>query len=405
MAIDFPSSPTTGQIFTAPNGTQWTWDSVKWTQGATSSGFLPLAGGTMTGDIVLAHDPPAALNPATKQYVDAANIRYKNRIINGDMSVDQRNGGNAITASAQVYAIDRWHWWGVSGKGTIGQGSTAASGLAATGFSYLLNWGTTTAYAVAAADNFSWTQAIEGYNFNDAQWGTANAQSVVLEFWAASSLTGTFTGAIRNSAQNRSYVFTYTISAAATWKKIRLNIPGDTTGTWAVADNALAAYLSFNIGAGANWQTTPGAWTAGTFSSVAGAVSVPATVSAYLVLTGVALMVGSGAANAEPEFKKYSDNLIDCQRYYQRFGGNVDFGAQGYAGIATGHSHTVGYLTTMRGAPTATIAGTWTSTNAGTVNIYTGLSSMMVQLNPAAVGVYSWYAGGPGQYLSLDADF
>lgn len=35
-------------------------------------GGLPLAGGTMTGDIVLAGDPSAALHPATKQYVDAA---------------------------------------------------------------------------------------------------------------------------------------------------------------------------------------------------------------------------------------------------------------------------------------------------------------------------------------------
>jgi len=33
--------------------------------------YLPLAGGTMTGDIVLAGDPDAALKAATKQYVDA----------------------------------------------------------------------------------------------------------------------------------------------------------------------------------------------------------------------------------------------------------------------------------------------------------------------------------------------
>jgi hypothetical protein len=38
---------------------------------AVAAGALPLSGGTMSGDIVLAHDPPNALNPATKQYVDA----------------------------------------------------------------------------------------------------------------------------------------------------------------------------------------------------------------------------------------------------------------------------------------------------------------------------------------------
>lgn len=33
--------------------------------------YLPLAGGTLTGDLVLAGDPDAALKAATKQYVDA----------------------------------------------------------------------------------------------------------------------------------------------------------------------------------------------------------------------------------------------------------------------------------------------------------------------------------------------
>ena len=41
----------------------------------TSAGtLLPLAGGTMTGDIILAADPHAALKPATKQYVDTNTV-------------------------------------------------------------------------------------------------------------------------------------------------------------------------------------------------------------------------------------------------------------------------------------------------------------------------------------------
>jgi hypothetical protein len=33
MALDFPSSPTTGQTFTAPSGTTWTYDGAKWGNG------------------------------------------------------------------------------------------------------------------------------------------------------------------------------------------------------------------------------------------------------------------------------------------------------------------------------------------------------------------------------------
>lgn len=35
MALDFPGSPTTGQTFTAPDGSVWVWDGAKWTGGGT----------------------------------------------------------------------------------------------------------------------------------------------------------------------------------------------------------------------------------------------------------------------------------------------------------------------------------------------------------------------------------
>jgi hypothetical protein len=41
--LDFPSPATANQIFTAPNGTQWIYDGVKW-EAATSGGFLLMVG-------------------------------------------------------------------------------------------------------------------------------------------------------------------------------------------------------------------------------------------------------------------------------------------------------------------------------------------------------------------------
>ena len=55
--IDFPSSPTVGQQFTAA-GVTWTWDGVKWTSPVAAPGvYLPIIGGTMTGDLILNRDP------------------------------------------------------------------------------------------------------------------------------------------------------------------------------------------------------------------------------------------------------------------------------------------------------------------------------------------------------------
>jgi hypothetical protein len=325
--INFPANPTTGQIFTAPNGVAWTWDGAKWTSGATGSGFLPLTGGTLTGPLTLNADPIAALNAATKEYVDTpvtslwSNIRYRNRVINGDMSIDQRNGGTAVAIAGSSYAIDRWRvnvTAPIGGKGQAGQNLNPITNPppVSLGWAHYLGWQTLTAYAVVASDNASINQTIEGSNFFDANWGTTKAQPVVLEFWTFSSLTGTFAGALRNGAANRSYSFTFSIPVANTWTKIRLIIPGDQTGAWSVADVGAALIVSFAIGAGPTFQTAPGVWTAGNFVSAPGAVSVLATANAYLYFTGVALMVGAAAA-IEPEFRKYSDNLFDCRRYFQ----------------------------------------------------------------------------------------
>ena len=73
-----------------------------------NTGFLPLAGGTLTGPLTLAGNPATALQATPKQYVDSLPGRSigDNRIINGDMRIDQRNNGASGTASG--YTVDRW---------------------------------------------------------------------------------------------------------------------------------------------------------------------------------------------------------------------------------------------------------------------------------------------------------
>jgi hypothetical protein len=396
--IDFPNAPTLNQVFTAANGSTWIWDGAKWASTSAGTGFLPLAGGTMVGDIVLAHDPPAALNPATKQYVDTpvaslwSNIRYKNRVINGDMSVDQRNGG-ALVAATGNYAVDRWKVIvSVASKGNVGQSSTS-------GFTFpnYLTWTTSAAYAVAAADYFMFRQFVEGCNFNDAMWGTANAQPVTLEFWAYSSLTGMFSGSVRNAAANRCYVFTYTIATASVFTKFKITIPGDTTGTWYVAANADALELTFSLGMGANNSSSAGSWQAGGFASAPGAVSVVGTFNAYLYITGVALMVGAAASNAEPEFKKFSDNLIDCCRYFWK-GQSVYNGA---VNVISGVGSTAFFPTSQRASPTFTTVGS-SNSNVGAISyaVLTGLSAVLISATTSATGGF-----GINVTYTADADF
>jgi hypothetical protein len=287
-----------------------------------SAGFLALTGGTLTGPLTLAADPTVALGAATKSYVDATNIRYKNRVINGDMSVDQRNGGAQITMGATGWACDRWRFNNPSSlvsKGAYQRIGPFANPPVGSPLMYGLVWTTTTAYAApAAGDAVVFYQPVEDVNFFDAQWGTANAQPLTVEFWAQAGIAGTYAFAMKNYAATRSYVSTFTIATASTWTKVKVNIPGDTGGTWSVAANAGMLVLAFPLCVGSTGQTaTLNQWQAGNFSSTSSATNIFASTSNSLLITGVALMVGAAAANAEPEFKKFSDNLIDCQRYFQ----------------------------------------------------------------------------------------
>jgi hypothetical protein len=60
----------------------------------------------MTGPIVLAADPVAAMQPATKQYVDGGRLG-DNRIINGNFAINQRTYVSG-TLVAAAYGHDRW---------------------------------------------------------------------------------------------------------------------------------------------------------------------------------------------------------------------------------------------------------------------------------------------------------
>ena len=161
----------------------------------------------------------------------------RNRVINGAMVIDQRNAG-ALAAGAvgEVYGVDRFVT-GVFGSGT-GRISAQQSSTAPTGFVKSVINTVTTADATPSANyGYCVTHRVEGYNSADLMWGTANAQTVTLSFWVRSSLTGTFGGSITNSAQTRSYPFTYTISSANTWEYKTVTVAGDTSGTWVGATN------------------------------------------------------------------------------------------------------------------------------------------------------------------------
>ena len=308
---------------------------------------------------------------ATTAYVNAITgtngiTGFKNRIINGAMVVDQRNAGASVTPANDAYMTDRWKYGSSqASKFTAQQVSTAP-----TGFINSLKMTVASAVAVGAGDYFTVYQPIEGLNVADLAWGTASASTVTLSFYVYSSLTGTFGGALRNSAGSRSYPFTYTISTSNTWEQKSVTVAGDTTGTW-LTTNGVGIYLHFGLGAGATFSGTAGAWAAANYISATGATSVVGTSGATFYITGVQLEKGSTATSFD--YRPYGTELALCQRYYES---SYDIGTAAASATTTGMRlltmavnalnsgmGQVSFLTSKRATPTIL-----TYDGAGTVN-------------------------------------
>jgi hypothetical protein len=285
---------------------------------------------------------------------------FRNLIINGDMRIDQRNAGASVTPN-NTYTVDRF-WVQNSQTSKLTAQQNAGSVTPPTGFINYLGITSSSSYSVLTGDYFNLQQSIEGLNCADLAWGTANAVTVTLSFRVYSSLTGTFGGSLRNSAYNRSYPFTYTISSANTWTTISLTIAGDTTGTW-LTTNGIGINVLFSLGTGATYSGgTANAWNAGNYNTPSGTVSVVGTSGATFYITGVQLEVGEGASDFE--HLPYDVQLQRCQRYFEIMGSSGSTN-NAYAVCAvitsTNTQGVIWFKTEKRATPTITATGTWYS--------------------------------------------
>ena len=310
-------------------------------------------------------------------------LGFRNRLINGDMRIDQRNAGASVDTSnttGVVFTLDRWAYRVLAAsKFTIQRNAGAITPPA--GFTNYLGCTSSSSYSVTSGDVFNVWQPIEGFNTADLAFGTASAQSVTVSFWVRSSLTGTFSGACRNNAANRSYVFTYSISAANTWEYKTVTIAGDTTGTWETGNNT-GLFVQFSLGVGSTFSATAGAWQAGNFFGLSSAVSVVGTNGATFYITGVQLEAGSVATPFER--RPFGTELALCQRYFELIDPSSGFiFAVGQAYATNAAFVPLSFRTTKRALPTFSTTGTLGGLTAGGSDAFGSLSLAIGNTNYA----------------------
>ena len=236
----------------------------------------------------------------------------RNMLINGAMQINQRGSGTlTINSSSSQYPCDRWVSRGEGGSKTftIEKTSIASSGQ---GIRNALKVTSSQAASVGSSDIFNVRQMIEGYNIQRLNLGEAGCASMALSFTAYSSVAGTHSGAIQNSAQNRSYPFTYTL-VANTWTDVKITIPPITSGSFNEADG-VGLRVVFDLGCGNNFRGTANQWNSAQDEGATGAVRILETNGATWYVTKVQLEEGTVATKFEK--KLVSEELRNCRRYY-----------------------------------------------------------------------------------------
>lgn len=308
---------------------------------------------------------------------DAQALSFRNRIINGDMRIDQRNAGASVTPATGQYTLDRWGaYCSAASKFTMQQ--NAGSVTPPVGFTKYVGVTSTSAYSIGASEIFGIAQTVEGYNLADLNWGSANASTVTLSFWVRSSLTGQFGGFLKNGgvtvggSSNRFYQFSYTISSANTWEYKTVTIVGDTTGTWD-STNGPGLSVAFSLGAGSSITGGSAAWGSAFYNQPAGSTNLVSTAGATFYVTGVQLEKGTVATPFET--RPYGMELALCQRYFTTLAAATQY--LGAAAFSTNRVlSSVSYPATMRAAPTFSTGGITYWFTGGSANIASSVGAV-----------------------------
>jgi len=230
----------------------------------------------------------------------------RNRIINGDMRIDQRNNGAAVTVTGFVFTVDRYGAGNNTGTGTISlQQATLgnAKSLKATA---------TSAITTLTANNNIRVlqQVIESQNIFDL-----NNKAVTLSFLVETNWSGNLAVALTNGAGTRSYATDVAVVSGTNVVSVTLTLESNTVAT----NNNTSGFVLL-IGSnneGDRRAATAGVWGAGNLWVSPNSTQWAKTTGNFINVTNVQLEEGTVATPFER--RPIGVELALCQRYLPAF--------------------------------------------------------------------------------------
>ncbi len=278
----------------------------------TNAGILRIATEeeTLSGESL-----PVAVTPNTNLLLSG----YRNKIINGDMSLWTRNGETVISPANNTFLADRWR---INYNGTmqVDIKKHYDTTFYNPDISCLRITCTVADPSIASNNYFLLTQPIEGTNIK-----AFKDNPIAVSFYARSSMTGTFCVSLRLYGTDnmwRNYIIPYQITQANTWKQYKTTaIPSFNDGgfKWnAVYNTSLGMQFSVALMTGTSLQNSNTGWikNANTFYSTT-------SQSNFFASTGITfdiseVQIEPGLAVTPYDYLPITVNEILCKRYYEK---------------------------------------------------------------------------------------
>ena len=230
-----------------------------------------------------------------------SNMSGRNKIINGDMRIDQRNAGAAVTGSDNYY-LDRFLAGNGTGTGAI---QTQQSTL---GNAKSIKTTATTAVTTLASGSYvrGVETRLEAQNIFDL-----NSKAFTISFKVETNWTGNLAVRIRANQASRSYVVDAAVVSGVNAISTTIQFEA---GSLTANDSSQGIALTIGFNNEATYQTaTTGSWIAGDFYCSTSSTQWAKTTGNFINVTEVQLEEGSVATPFER--RQYGQELALCQRY------------------------------------------------------------------------------------------
>ena len=236
------------------------------------------------------------------------------------MKVAQRGTSETgIGASSGYFTVDRYKLQvGATSAGRLTMTQEAITDLP--GFANCAKLACTTAdTSIAAGELLLFRQILEGQDVQQFAKGTSDAKEFTVSFYVKGNASATYVCELFDGDNSRQISKTFSVTTS--WTRVVLTFPADTTGAFA-DDNGVSLYLQIWLHGGSNYTSgtlNSTSWASNTNANRAvGIDSFFDSTSRTFFITGVQLEVGDTATDFE--HRTYADELLRCQRYFNRIG-------------------------------------------------------------------------------------